>query len=142
MPIHTNCFRPNTEHMFTIILKIYLLFAFTYLFIAWHSPLLIPFSTISNISTGVNNSNFISVIFKHACHANSDTDRKWAGSSLHISIYLFLKSSNHLQVIIYYSEHTNHDDRIHYLLQVLYIFFCMPIIKICNVFNIYKNFLY
>ena len=51
-------------------------------------------TTINNISTSVNNSNFISVYLKQACHTNPGADRKWAGSSSYISIHLFLKFSN------------------------------------------------
>ena len=52
-----------------------LLFMSGYLCIAWHIPPLIPFSTISNILTPVHNSNFISVFFKHAFHANTNADK-------------------------------------------------------------------
>ena len=72
----------------------YLLLAYAYLCTAWHIPPHIPFSTISNISTSVKSSNFISVFLKHACHANPVADRKWAGSSSYISMHLFLKFSN------------------------------------------------
>ena len=44
-------------------------------------PQLIPFSDISNISKSVNNSNFIVIFLKQACHANPGAHRKWAGSS-------------------------------------------------------------
>ena len=54
----------------------YLLFASTYLCIAWHIPPLIPFQIISNILTSVSHSNIILVFFKHACHANSGADKK------------------------------------------------------------------
>ena len=53
-----------------------------------------PFLTIINISISVNNSNFTLVFFKQACPANPDAGKKWAGSSLYISIHLFLKISN------------------------------------------------
>ena len=59
----------------------YLLFASAYLSVALHTPPLIPFSSIINISLSVNNSNFMFVFFKHACHPNLGDDRKWAGSS-------------------------------------------------------------
>ena len=54
-------------------------------------PRLIPFSDISNKSKSVNNSNFIVVFLKQACHANPGADRKWAGSSYYISICFFGK---------------------------------------------------
>ena len=57
------------------------LFAFAYLYTAWHITPLIPFPTINNILTSVNNSNFIFDFFKHACHANLGAEKKWAGSS-------------------------------------------------------------
>ena len=41
----------------------YLLFAFAYLCIKWHIPLLIPSSTINSISQSVNNSNCTFVFF-------------------------------------------------------------------------------
>ena len=37
---------------------------------------LIPFLSIKNILTSVNNSNFILVFFKDACHANPGAGRK------------------------------------------------------------------
>ena len=40
-----------------------------------HIPPLIPFSTINNLSTLVNNSNFTAVFFKQACHANPGADK-------------------------------------------------------------------
>ena len=69
-------------------------FAFAYLCIAWHRPLLILFSTINNILTSVNNSNSILVFFKNACYANPGAGRKWARSSFYITIHLFPKFSN------------------------------------------------
>ena len=72
----------------------HLLFAFAYLFIAWHIPPLIPFSTINNISISVNNPNFTPVYFKQACYSNPGADGKWARSSSRISIHVFLKFSN------------------------------------------------
>ena len=54
----------------------------------------VPFSTINNISKSVNNSNLVPIFFKQACHANPGADKKRAGSSLYISIHLFLKYSN------------------------------------------------
>ena len=71
-----------------------LLFALAYLCIVWQIVPVVPFSTINSISTSVNNSNFTFVLFKHACHANPGADKKWAGSSLYISIHLFLIFSN------------------------------------------------
>ena len=53
-----------------------LLFAFSCLCITGHIPPPTPFSTINNMSTSVNNSNFTSVFFKQACHANAGADRK------------------------------------------------------------------
>ena len=47
------------------------LFVFAYLYIACHIPPLIPFSTISNMSTSVNNSNLTFVFFKQACHVSA-----------------------------------------------------------------------
>ena len=38
------------------------------------------FATINNISTSVNNSNFTSVFFKAAYHANSGAERNFTGS--------------------------------------------------------------
>ena len=35
-----------------------------------------PFSIINNMLTSVNNSNFTSVFFKHACHADPGADKK------------------------------------------------------------------
>ena len=74
-----------------MILCFYYNIAFAYLCIAWHIPPVIPFSTINNILISVNNFSFTSVILKQACHANPGADRRWTGSSLSISIHLFLK---------------------------------------------------
>ena len=57
-------------------------------------PPLIPDSLINSMSTSVSNSKFTSVFFKHACHANPGADRKCAGSSSYISMYVFLNFSN------------------------------------------------
>ena len=72
----------------------YLLFAIAYLSIAWHIPPLICFSTISNMSESVINSNSTSVFLRHACHANPGADKQWAGSSSYTLIHMFLKFSN------------------------------------------------
>ena len=45
-----------------------------------HITPLIQFSTINNISTSVNNSNFSSVFLKTACHDNPGAERNFAGS--------------------------------------------------------------
>ena len=56
---------------------LYLLFAFAYVCIACHiPPALIPFSTINNILTSANNSNFTFVFFKQSCHANPGPEKK------------------------------------------------------------------
>ena len=55
---------------------LYLLFAFAYLYIAWHIPPLITFSTIINISLSVNNSNFTLLFSKQPCHANPGANKK------------------------------------------------------------------
>ena len=39
-----------------------------------------PFSTINSISISVNNSNFTSVFFKAACHANPGAEGNFTGS--------------------------------------------------------------
>ena len=45
---------------------------------------IICFSTINNILTPVNNSNFILVSVKHTCHGNRGTENKLAGSRPYI----------------------------------------------------------
>ena len=60
-----------------------LLFAFTYLWIAWYIPPLIPYSNIKNILISVKNYKFTFFLFKAACHINPGTQTKWAGSSLY-----------------------------------------------------------
>ena len=50
-----------------------------------------PLSTINNISMPVNSSNFNSVFFKVACHANPRAERNFAGSNSKISKKNFLK---------------------------------------------------
>ena len=71
----------------------YLLFALAYLCPYWHIPPLILASIINNISTSVKNPKFTFAFFKHACHANPDADKKWEGSSLYISIHMYLNVS-------------------------------------------------
>ena len=61
------------------VLLICFLLVFTYLLTNWHIPLLIPFSTINDISMFVNSSNFTSFFFKVASNANHGTDRNFAG---------------------------------------------------------------
>ena len=39
-----------------------------------------PFSTINSISISVKNSNFPSVFFKAACHANTGAEKRFAES--------------------------------------------------------------
>ena len=46
------------------------------MYIALHIPPLTPFSIINNILVSVNNSYFIPVFFKAACHANPGADRQ------------------------------------------------------------------
>ena len=62
----------------------YLLLASSCWWIAWNSPPLIPFSTINDISTSVDRSNFTVVFFKAAFHANPGAEVKRAGSSSYI----------------------------------------------------------
>ena len=57
-----------------------------------------PFSTINNISILGNNSNSTFVFFKQACHANSGSEKKWAGSN---SLNLMQKLSNTFAVSPY-----------------------------------------
>ena len=66
------------------------------------------------------------MIFKHACHANPGADKKWAGSSLYISIHLFLKFSNTSvseNIQINHIEHINHDIHQNVLFQMFLILF-------------------
>ena len=53
----------------------------SYIYYALHIPPLMSFSTINNISMSVNSSNFTSVFFKAACHANPGAERNFAGSN-------------------------------------------------------------
>ena len=64
LPIHTNCLHLNSEYM--------MILCFYHNFYQLHVlyDILIPFCTINNISTSVNNYNFISAFFKYACHTN------------------------------------------------------------------------
>ena len=47
---------------------------------AWHIPTLIPFLTINSMSVSVNSSNFTSVYFKAASHANLGAERNFTRS--------------------------------------------------------------
>ena len=57
-----------------------LLLAFAYKWTALNIPPLMPFSVINNMSISVNKSNFASVFFKAACHANPGAEKIFAGS--------------------------------------------------------------
>ena len=70
--------------MFLLQFFIYLLFALAYLCVAWQIPPPVPFSIINSISISVNNSNYTSVFFKQACHANPGADTKYTGQ-----VYIF-----------------------------------------------------
>ena len=59
----------------------YLLSAFAYQWMTWYIPPLIPYSTINTILMSVSNSNFTSVSFKAACHANPAAEKGLAGSN-------------------------------------------------------------
>ena len=59
----------------------YLLLTHAYLIIDWHMLPRIPSSNINCIFMSVNNSDFILVFFKHACHADAGAETKCAGSS-------------------------------------------------------------
>ena len=48
-----------------------------------HIPPLMPFSTINSISMSVNNSNFTSVFFEVASHANPGAEKTFTGSKTH-----------------------------------------------------------
>ena len=68
-----------------------MLLAFTYWWITWNIPPLIPFSIINNKSKSVNCSYFT---FKAAFHANCGTAKNQAGSSSYNSRNIFRKFSN------------------------------------------------
>ena len=87
----------------------YLLLAFAYRCRTWLIPPLTPVSTINNMLTSINNSNFPSIFVRHACHANSGADRKYAGPTSHISIHSLQKFRRHLPVTMYHSSLTEHD---------------------------------
>ena len=65
-----------------------------YQWIAWHIPPLIPFSTISSISTSINNYISTPVFFWHTCHSNHGVSRMCAGSSSYISMHWLWKLLN------------------------------------------------
>ena len=65
-----------------IIIFLYLLLAVEYLLKEGDISHLTTFSTINSISALVGNSNYTSVIFKSACHANLGAKRNFAGSGL------------------------------------------------------------
>ena len=69
----------------------FLLLAVAYLQIDWHIPLLIPFSTINNISTSIIRSDLTLIL---SCHANAGAGRIFVGWSLYLLRYTFLKFSN------------------------------------------------
>ena len=68
------------------------------------------------MSLFVNNSNFATVFFKQACHANIGADKKWAGSSSYISRHLFLKFSKTSASNNHHFQHTDHDIHVGFLI--------------------------
>ena len=89
-----------------IIIFMYLLLAFAYCWIAWHTPPLISFSNIDSISVSVTSFSFTLVFLKAVCVANHGAVRKRMGSS---SCMSNTSSQIHHLTTIYHSEHTNHD---------------------------------
>ena len=87
----------------------HLLIALSYRYIVWHIPRLITFSTINNISTSVNRSNFTFLFYNAAYHANPGAVRKRAGSSSYNLRKIFWKLSNRSAVNNNHFEHINHD---------------------------------
>ena len=67
-------------YIFIIIFHIFLL-AFVYLWITWHTPLLISFSTVNIMSASVTSSYFTSVFFKTAFHANPESEINFTWSN-------------------------------------------------------------
>ena len=61
---------------------------------AWHSPALIPFSTINNISILIKISNLILIFLNTAYHAIPGAGTKWVGSSSYIWRHICWKFSN------------------------------------------------
>ena len=90
-----------------------------YQFMAWHIPPLIPFSTLNNISTSVSNSNFTSVFFKHACHANRSVGKNKQNQAHRILCACFRSFQIHLPIVVYQLARINHDTVLGFVFQNL-----------------------
>ena len=103
----------HDDSLFASKFFIYLLLGFAYKWVAWHIPPLIPFCTISSISTSVSNSNATSAFFKYAYYGKPGPDKKYVGSSSYISMHLlrkfitFANSSVSLRSYRYYDTYLN-----------------------------------
>ena len=98
----------------------YLLLAFTYLWIAWHIPPLLPFSTINNTSISIEKSNFTLISFNAACYANPGAVRnEQAWFYIFWDLYFNSCQAPH-PTIMYHFEHTYHDILLNVLFQNLY----------------------
>ena len=149
LPIHNYLLEvfghcPTIEIIYILILKIWKFFTFILIFhvtivsscilIEWHTPFLIPFSTINNISISDKISAFsFSFFFKVTCNDNSGGgERNFAGSSSYILRHIFLRFQKHQLTTMYCFENTNHDILLIFLFQNLTKSFCTHIICIKN----------
>ena len=107
--------------------------AFAFQWIAWH--ILIPISTNSTISLFFNNLNSISLFFRHASHANPGADKKYAGSSSYILMYLLHSFLIHLLVIVYHCARIDHNNLLNLYSKVFPDTFYMFIVSTYNVFH-------
>ena len=74
-----------------------------------------PSSNINNIFMSVNNSNFMFVFFKHACHANPGADAK-CQDLIDKFRCIFLETFEiHLQAVMFLIEHISHDKYLDFL---------------------------
>ena len=106
----------------------HLLLAFSYRWIAWHSPFLIPFSTINNISISVNRPNFtfeFLILLVMLILVQQENEQ----GKIQILQDTYSESSQKPQLPIMYSfEHTNHSVNLNVLFQDRYKLF----LRVCN----------
>ena len=86
----------------------YLLLASTYRCIAWH---ILPFIYFyhSSMLASVNSSNFTSVLFSHACHANAGANKMYAVSTRIFLCILDESFQIHQPIIVYHSVRIDHN---------------------------------
>lgn len=93
---------------------IYFLLAFAYRSMTWHIPSMMPFCTISRISTSVSGSNSTLNFFRHACHANPHA-KKSMRDQARIFLRIYCRSFRIYLPIVYHFVNINYDTLLGFL---------------------------